>query len=189
MPRPFAPERREQVLDQAIAFLAENGLANLSSRRLAAAIGTSTNVIFYQFGSKEGLLQACLSRARNENLKMLDAFRADNPHGSAARGFEAIWDWWTEEPSRIAYSRLNMEAMMTSAIGTEAARAELLEFWVQYFVEWLEQDGHPSSEARALSSLLLAVLSGLTIDLLSTRDTARIEASVRSFAQMLAYQR
>ncbi|GAA1759820.1 TetR/AcrR family transcriptional regulator [Agromyces humatus] len=184
MPRPFAPERREEVLDQAVAFLAENGLANFSTRKLATAIGASTNVIFYQFGSKENLIAAALERARSENLRVLEGFRTATPDASVADAFEGIWVWWMEEPSRLTYSRLNMEAM-TTGVGDDAARTDLIDYWVDYFGGWLVRDGHSEARAPQLATLLLATLSGLTIDLIATGDRARLDASVADFAAYL----
>ena len=45
----------DRLLHDAIAYVAEHGLAELSLRKLAAAIGTSHRMLIYHFGSKEGL--------------------------------------------------------------------------------------------------------------------------------------
>ena len=185
MGRPPAPERRDEILELAIAYLAQNGLANLTMRSLATAINATTSVIFYQFGSKDKLIEAALVRARTANLAMLEDLRSSDPHASVAQAFVEIWDWWMREPPRLAYSRLNMEAMMTDAALSDETRAELLSYWVDYFSRWLVQDGHAPADARTLSTLLLATQTGLTVDLISTRDHERLRTSVVHFSRFL----
>lgn len=185
MARPPAPERKDEVLELVIAHIAEHGLPNLTVRKIAAAIGTSTNVIFYQFGSKEKLLDAALKRARDANLQMLEELRSERPSATFADAFREIWSWWMQDPSRLAYSRLNMEAMMTDGDLAPEARAELLEHWIDYFSKWLVTDGHDRSRARSLSTMALAVQSGLTIDLISTRDQDRLNETAIEFSRFL----
>lgn len=185
MARPLAPERKDEVLELVIAYLAENGLANLTVRKVAMAIDASTNVIFYQFGSKEKLIEAALSRARKANRQMLEDLRAEKPAATMADAFREIWTWWMRDPPRLAYSRLNMEAMMTDSALSHDARAELLEYWIEYFSSWLVSDGHSPSKARLLATMALSLQSGLTIDLISTGDRSRLDATVLEFSRIL----
>src|SRR3954471_10206336 len=46
---------RQDLLERAIAFIADRGISDLSLRELAAAIGTSHRMLIHHFGSKEGL--------------------------------------------------------------------------------------------------------------------------------------
>lgn len=185
MARPPAPERRDEILELAIAYLAQNGLANLTMRNLATALGATTSVIFYQFGSKEKLVEAALTRAREANLAMLEDLRSTDANATVAQAFVAIWDWWMREPPRLAYSRLNMEAMMTDAALSDESREELLSYWIDYFSHWLVEDGHSPADARTLSTLLLAAQTGLTVDLISTGDRERLRTSVTHFSRLL----
>lgn len=182
MSRPFAPERRTEVLDQVIEYLARHGLSNLSLRKLAAALGTSTTVITYQFGSKTDLVRAALGRARQANIAFLDEYRAKHPDGTTGTGLIALWDWWGKKPTNLAFSRIDMEAMMIDGTVTADTRDDLLRFWLAYFTAWLQADGHSRATAEIRASLTLAVLSGLTIDLLSTGDAGRISSALTSFA-------
>lgn len=47
-----------RMIDEAAQMLAEQGLAGLSLRKLAAAAGTSTMTVYTRFGDKNGLLTA-----------------------------------------------------------------------------------------------------------------------------------
>src|SRR5690554_1931768 len=85
MARPPTPERRGEILEMAIAYLAQNGLANLTMRSLASSINATTSVISYQFGSKEKLIEAALARARTANLAMLEDLRSTDPNTTVAQ--------------------------------------------------------------------------------------------------------
>lgn len=187
MARPVNPRRKEEVLEGAVVFLAGHGLSGLSMRKLALSLGVSTNVISYQFGSKEGLVDAALARARAASTEMLGALRAEDPGLTVADAVRRVWAWWRERPERFAYPRLNMEAMMTSdpADLEQSRRPDLIEFWISYFVEWFTAEGRTREQAEELSSLLSAVLTGLVVDLICTGDVERVDRCVERFASMI----
>lgn len=59
MPRPreYSDELRQQLLDTAARLLATEGPQGLSTRRVAAEVGTSTTAIYSLIGSKEELVR------------------------------------------------------------------------------------------------------------------------------------
>jgi AcrR family transcriptional regulator len=48
----------QQLIDEGARLLAEQGVAGLSLRKVAAAVGTSTMAVYSRFGDKQGLLAA-----------------------------------------------------------------------------------------------------------------------------------
>ena len=68
--------RREELLEKAYEFVLEHGLADLSLRPLAQAIGSSPRVLLYLFESKDGLVRELLARARRDELAALRGHRA-----------------------------------------------------------------------------------------------------------------
>lgn len=70
MPRPREHDEttRRRLLDRAGVILDEEGLAGLSTRRLAVDVGTTTRAVYSLFGDKAGLLRA-LYRAGFETLR------------------------------------------------------------------------------------------------------------------------
>ena len=187
MSRTVDPNRHAEILDRAVAFIAEHGLAGLTLRKLATSMGVSTNTLSYQFGSKDGLVDAALARARSSSVDMFADLQRDRHGVSVADTIRRLWQWWREEPARFAYPRLNMEAMMaSSADGLDPdRRPELLTFWVEYFVERLIAEGYSKKTATDLSTVLLASLSGLVIDLISTKDVRRLDEAVDLLAQLI----
>ncbi len=69
---PSSP-RRKELLERAYQYALAHGLADLSLRPLAAAIGSSPRVLLFLFGSKDGLVRALLARARADELAFLES--------------------------------------------------------------------------------------------------------------------
>src|ERR687889_139227 len=67
--------RQQELLEAAYGYVLERGLADLSLRPLATAIGSSPRVLLFLFGSKDGLVRALLARARADELDVLDRVR------------------------------------------------------------------------------------------------------------------
>src|SRR4051812_8902910 len=79
--------RRAELLERAYGHVLAHGLADMSLRPLASAIGSSPRVLLLLFGSKDGLVRALLDRARADELAMLD--RLPSTHDPAAE----VWRW------------------------------------------------------------------------------------------------
>mgnify|MGYP001306067973 CR=1 FL=1 len=65
--------QRAHALEQVIAYLLSEGLAETGLRRLAQAAGTSDRMLIYYFGSKEALLREAFSELSDALLAQLDA--------------------------------------------------------------------------------------------------------------------
>ena len=70
------PPLRDTLLTHAIAIAAERGVEGMSLRTVAAAVGYSTIVIFQNFGSKAGFVEAALTRALKEEQRFHNALAA-----------------------------------------------------------------------------------------------------------------
>ncbi|MEV4153488.1 TetR/AcrR family transcriptional regulator [Nocardia salmonicida] len=64
MARPLDHRKRAELLAGVVTFIASRGLAELSLRPLAAALGTSSRMLIYYFGTKEELLVQALATQR-----------------------------------------------------------------------------------------------------------------------------
>ncbi len=185
MGRPPDTERREEVLDQVVGYIAEHGLSGMTMRRLASSLGVSTAVISYQFGSKAALVEAALLRSRTAQRAVYERLRGERHDATTAEGFVAMWEWWMADPKHLAYSRLSIEAMLGAEDLTGATRKSLLAYWVGYFADWLSCDGHSHEASVDLATQLLAMQSGLLIDAISGGDRERITAAMHRFAKTL----
>ena len=180
--------RQAELLEAAYQYVIEHGLADLSLRPLAAAVGSSPRVLLYLFGSKDGLVRALLARARLDELQLLERMRdlgADRPAGLGAVAAQ-VWTWLAA-PEHRALLGLWVEGYSRSLLNPDGPWADFARATVE---DWLAvlAGAQPAAErdteaGRAERTLVLAVLRGALLDLLATGDADRIGAAVnRQFA-------
>src|SRR6476659_4712327 len=85
--------RRHELLEAAYGYVLERGLADLSLRPLATAVGSSPRVLLFLFGSKDELVRALLARARADELELLERVRASGPGADSGAVTTAVWRW------------------------------------------------------------------------------------------------
>ena len=161
----------------------DHGLADLSLRPLAAAVGSSPRVLLYLFGSKDGLVAALLRRARMDELDLLDRVHERNQGRTAGLNVVAGQIWtWLAAPEHRALLALWVEAYGRSLVEPEGLWADFAQSTVQ---DWLvvlaaaQPAADRNSEAGAVQrTLVLAVLRGALLDLLATGDEERVGAAV-----------
>lgn len=161
-----------------------HGLAGLSLRPLATALGTSTRMLLYDFCSKEELIMAVLAEIRRREAAMLAGY----VNASSASGPElvqAVWEW-ASSADRAPFMRLFSE-VYTDAMahpGTYSQRGQAV------VTEWLDQfgaalSGTPAGAVgTASATLVIAVLRGLLLDRLSTGDQERTDRVLDLFTQL-----
>src|SRR3954470_4592384 len=74
MPRPKqrTPELRDKVLQAAVAMLADDGVAGLTTRRVAQDAGTSIPAVYELFGDKAGLVREIYFEGFRQLFRRLD---------------------------------------------------------------------------------------------------------------------
>lgn len=172
---------RERLLVATIAYVARHGLADLSLRTLAEAIGTSHRMLIYHFGSKEGLLAEVVAAVEaNQRLVLDQLARSDLPPRVALRAF---WDD-VASPEKREHVRLFFEIVamaLQGKPGTEGLRETLVEPWIEVVSAHGVARGLTPDVARAQARLGMAVTRGLLIDLLATGDRAGADAAMELF--------
>lgn len=168
-------ERETELLEAAYRYALTHGLADLSLRPLAAAVGSSTRVLLYLFGSKEGLVRALLTRARADELALL-ADIGTGP-GVVAR----LWEWLSA-PAHRPLLTLWLEAYARSLVEPDGpwagfARATV-EDWLEVLKAAQAEDVRDTAAGLASRTRELALLRGALLDLLATGDGARIGAAL-----------
>ena len=169
--------RREELLERAYAHVLEHGLAALSLRPLAAAVGSSPRVLLFLFGSKSGLVEALLARARAEELDALAAIDG----GTLTEVARELWAWLAA-PEHRGLLVLWVEAYGQSLVDPGGdwagfARATV-DDWLDVLARAQPAAMRRSARGRAERTLVLAVLRGALLDLLATGDARRVTAAV-----------
>jgi AcrR family transcriptional regulator len=177
--------RQIELLDAAYEYVLDHGLADLSLRPLAAAIGSSPRVLMFLFGNKDGLVQALLARAGAEELALLDQLALDpdaTPPGLAA-ATELVWSW-LRAPRHRRLLRLWAEAYARSLVEPDGAwagfAAATVNDWLAVLASHQPHRERDTDGGAARRTLTLAVLRGCLLDLLATGDEARVDAAVES---------
>lgn len=188
MARPPDPERRLELLDQVVRYLAENGLAQATLRPMAAALGVSSNSLIHHFGPKEDLLAAALDRATQLQKQVLAGWLQRKPKQSQADQLRRWWKWLSTDPANLAFVRLGLEAAAVAPAITGLdgdVRAEQIGVWRTSLEAGLGEDGLSAQQAYLEASITKALFTGMVIDLIATGDRKRLNAAMEQALQRL----
>jgi AcrR family transcriptional regulator len=182
------PSARDRLLHDAIAYVAEHGLADLSLRRLAAAIGTSHRMLIYHFGSKEGLVVAVIRAVEEQQRARLAELELDpslSPGEMARRMWEHLSDpaLW---PNERLFFEMYGHALQARAPGSADFLRDIVESWLEPIAAIRATQGMTPEAARAQARLDLAMTRGLLLDLLATGDRAGADAAVEQAIALYA---
>lgn len=185
--------RKRELLEAAYRYVLSNGLAEMSLRPLAKAIGSSPRVLLFLFGSKEGLTRTLLARAREDELGYLDALRNAriDAHGdrSLAETGREVWSWLAD-PSHRALLALWTEGYARSLQSKPGPWAEFahdtVSDWLDLLAARQPAASRDTAAGRSERTLLLAVLRGALLDLLATGDYDRVTDAVERHLSAIA---
>jgi AcrR family transcriptional regulator len=182
---------KERLLRAAIGYVAEHGVADLTLRRLAAAIGTSHRMLIYHFGSKAGLLIEVIRSVEEQQRRTLAELEVD-PAQSPSEIARQMWRHLSD-PALWPNERLFFEMYGQALQGRSHAVGfldDIVTSWLAPIAAMRRQQGVPAELADAQARLDLAVTRGLLLDLLATGDragtTAAVEQSIALFEAWLA---
>jgi len=172
-------QARERLLAAAVEQATRDGIADLSLRELAAAIGSSHRMLLYHFGSREGLLVA-VTRAVEE------AQRANMPDGEITTAdARRLWQH-VSDPKLWPQERLFFELYAHALLGrpgTEGFLEAVIEPWITTLADVLVKAGVDNTSARAEARLSMAVTRGLLLDLLATGDRDGVTQAYERYLQ------
>jgi AcrR family transcriptional regulator len=171
------PEIRERLLDACTDHALERGLPDRLGP-LAAATGTSSRMLIYHFGTRDGLLREILGRARERQVAAwtdLLRVRPDEPYTATLAAAWASMTGPAGRPYLRMFSRLHDTAGEPHWPGFRRAAT----------TDWLAplEAGMATLGRPELATLALAVIRGLFQDLDATDDSPRTD---RAFADFLS---
>ena len=174
--------RRQEILEEALNYLLDHGVADLSLRPLAAKAGTSARLLVYHFGSKEGLLTAVMDelRARIQSSFSTVAAPAVSRDSDPLSGF---WKW-ASAPEHLRYLRLLYEVQVL-ALQRPDEFSQYLDRTSQSWLVLVESAIPAAKRNAALATLCVAVIDGLVLELLSTGDRRRTTRALQMFRVMI----
>ena len=173
---------RQQLLQSVIEHLEAEGLGAASLRQIAAAVGTSHRMLVYHFGSKEALLVEVVRALEDQQKQFLAALVAD----ASLAPIDQMHRMWRQliDPSLWPHTRLFFEVYgqaLRGGRGSELFLKDVVRSWIGPLSELGRRHGIPEKEVESFARLALAVTRGLLLDLLTSGDRDRIEATMDHF--------
>ncbi len=185
-------ERRQELLDRVVAYLAGHGLADVSLRPMARELGVSVNALVHHFGAKEELVVAALRRAADVQADLEQRWLARQPGLTEAELLRRWWRWINASPANLAVVRLGIEAAALDATTSGlpgAVRADQIAPWRANIEQRLVAEGMDPDEAALEAPLVKAMFTGLVVDLLATGERRRLTASLEAGVARLERRR
>ncbi|MFF4731648.1 TetR/AcrR family transcriptional regulator [Streptomyces mirabilis] len=178
-------DRRAQLVNAAVDYVAAHGITDLSLRGLGAAIGVSHRMLIHYFGSKEYLLVEIVRTSEERQRDLLSRLRLE-PGLSPADAARLLWQQLTD-PRMAGQERLFFEIYGHALRGRPEAAPllkGLVNDWLEPLVAAEVAAGADPAVARNRARLGLATVRGLLLDLLATGDRAGVNAAMEDFLQL-----
>jgi AcrR family transcriptional regulator len=172
--------RQDELLELAYQYVLVHGLADMSLRPLAKAIGSSPRVLLFLYGSKDNLIRALLDQARSDELAAVAAFRETDSPADLIDSARQVWHWLADQGHRHLLG-LWVEAYARSLVDPAGPWAGFAAQTVQDWLGLLASRQPPRRRGQAGAAertAVLAVLRGAMLDLLATGDVARTSRAV-----------
>jgi AcrR family transcriptional regulator len=186
MARTANPKRPEALLDTIVEYLVTQGVADVSLRPLAKAVGSSPRVLLYYFGSKEELVSLALARLRERQRASFARLK----HAGAANPIEVCRTVWRQlaAPQAEPLFRLFFQAY-SMGLQEPARFADFLHHAIEDWLEFLAAPriaaGESPADARAFATVVLAGFRGFLLDYCASHDRRRVEAAVELWLRSL----
>ena len=178
---------RERLLAGAIDYVSRHGVGEISLRTLATALGTSHRMLLYHFGSREALLIEVIRTVEEQQRAALAAILQEEADAPPAEIMRRMWAR-VADPALWPNERLFFEVYAQALQGSPHALPLLdgiVEAWVEPLAALVAPD-RPQAEARAEARLGVAVVRGLLLDLLATRDREAVDAALERYIAAIA---
>jgi AcrR family transcriptional regulator len=183
MSRTVNEKRPHELLDAIVHYLTKHGLADLSLRPLAKAVGSSPRVLLYYFGSKEKLVVKVLAEVRQRQRAIYGEIQA----ATFEEACRIIWKHMSAPDSEPLF-RLFFEAygiaLRQPRLYKEFLHSTIAD-WLAFMADSLCREGYGHKQARAFATLVLAGFRGFMLDYCTTRDRKRLDHAVGLWLQTL----
>jgi AcrR family transcriptional regulator len=175
-----ASQPRDRLLAAAVQEAMRGGIADLSLRELAAAIGTSHRMLLYHFGSREGLLVAVARAVEEaERARFLS-------WGMTPEDARRIWQRLSDPalwPAERLFFELYVQALL-GRLGDEQFLDSAVQGWIAPVAAAMVEAGASEASAHIDARLGMAVVRGLLLDLLATGDRDAVTEAFERFVRL-----
>ncbi len=165
-------QRRQQLVDAAIAVLTREGVPKATTRAIVAEAGTSLSVFHYCFDSKQELLDAVIKTLVGTTVDLAEAsFEPGATRQQMIRaGLGAYWSHVTSNPDHHLLT-YELTQYCLRKPGYAAVARQQYELYAHAFAAILETiGGEPAVSPQVVGRYCAAMIDGLTLDWLVRRD-------------------
>ena len=192
----IAQIRREQVVDAAVAIIAEQGIQNLSLSEIEKKVGMSRGQLMYYFRTKEDILLAVFDR-----LLLLMCRRHGEPDGPPFAGMgwldvvrHVLGVVMQQPPEQPAFPALQYTflSQISHRADFRERLAGLYEHWRQRGAEHLTRElaARPAARPvspRALATLVQAIFHGLAMQTAADPDAVDAQEVTELCVELLSH--
>lgn len=177
MSRPVNQKRPDELRKAIVHYLMSHGIADLSLRPLAKAVGSSPRVLLYYFGSKENMLATLLAEIRQRQRVAFGKIQ----ESTFERAYRAVWKQMSSPASEPLF-RLYFEACGLALRHPRRYKQFLhatVQDWLDVIAADLRAEGLKPEQATSFATAILAGFRGFMLDYCATHDRKRIDRAVR----------
>ncbi|MCU9950308.1 TetR/AcrR family transcriptional regulator [Pseudomonas sp. PDM13] len=184
MARIGAEERRQDFIEATIKVIAEHGIANATTRRIAAAADSPLASLHYVFHTKEDLFYAVYESLINLPQQYLQQAPAGStPAESVGEMLRQLVNWFVAHPERaitqfeLFFWNLRNNPEMAEKIYTVSTEA------TRQAIQKATGDALDQAALTSVSQLLLNLFDGLLLAWIAHGNPERLEAETETACQ------
>ncbi|POG10889.1 TetR family transcriptional regulator [Pseudomonas putida] len=183
MARIGAEERRQDFIEATIKVIAEHGIANATTRRIAAAADSPLASLHYVFHTKEDLFYAVYESLINMPQQSLQAPANTLPAESVGEMLRQLVKWFIAHPERaitqfeLFFWNLRHDPEMAAKIYTVSIEA------TQQAIQKATGDALDQAALTTVSRLLINLFDGLLLSWTAHGNLERLEAETETACQ------
>lgn len=188
MARIPAAQRRQEFIDATVQVIAEHGIADTTTRRIAEAADAPLASLHYCFNGKDELFHAAFaSQAAMLGERIGPAAKGSGMATTAVNALRSSIDWYLEDRSRAqAIQELELWAWRNTDV---ASAAEVFDVYIGPLSANLRRSARPGDDpelAEPAARLVNVLADGLLLQWCAYRDDARLRSDAERACEMIA---
>lgn len=176
--------KRALLVEQTAEYLSVHGLAEASLRDVAAALGTTSRMLVYYFGTKEALFSATLDHHRQDFRAVFsDVNDADGLRRALITLLRDMTTGAKEPAARLLVQMLGAGTSASSEYHLYARRA--ISDMTEALREVLQRLGASDASGARHSTVIGAAFRGMLVDRFTTSSSDEVDDAAAAMVEML----
>jgi len=183
-----ATSEQQRLLDLVAGYCIEHGVAELTLRRVAEAVGSNNRMLLYYFGSKEQLIATALVAAGERFPLVLRSFELLEAPGPLDKRLNAAWRSLSAEVN-LPFIRLFFEVFGLAIHQPgrfDTFLGSVSHQWADRVTAVLRREGLTDAAARRTGREIVALWRGLQLDLISGHERGPLDRAHAAAASRIA---